>query len=249
MNDPIEIVKHEESPLERIDIEMANEHSYSNTSIHQIKSEKQEDGFVEHQLTTNNIKQEPITLEQAPTTTQLAEINVVGLEEWLRWQAAPAASPPPMPAPAASPPPMPAPAASPPPMPSPAASPPPMTAPAASPPPMPAPATSPPPMPAPAASPPPMPAPTASPPPMPAPTASPPPMPAPAASPPPMPAPTASPPPMPAPAASLPPLEGEGRRRRRHDLEWGSCIGRVRPSRGELRGKEAMAEDSSHMRC
>ncbi|XP_039288294.1 anther-specific proline-rich protein APG-like [Nilaparvata lugens] len=91
----------------------------------------------------------------------LAEINSVGLEEWLRRQAAPTASPPPMPAPAASPPLMPAPAASPPQMPAPAAFPPPMLAPAASPPLMPAPAASPPLMPAPAASPPLMPAPAA----------------------------------------------------------------------------------------
>ncbi|XP_039290114.1 zinc finger protein Xfin isoform X12 [Nilaparvata lugens] len=66
----IEIVKHE-SPFEQIDIEMTNEPSHSNTAIHQIKREKQEDGFAEHQLTTNNIKQEPITSEEAPTTTQI----------------------------------------------------------------------------------------------------------------------------------------------------------------------------------
>ncbi|XP_039283526.1 transcriptional repressor CTCF-like isoform X11 [Nilaparvata lugens] len=66
----IEIVKHE-SPFEQIDIEMKNEPSHSNTAIHQIKREKQEDGFAELQLTTNNIKQEPITSEESPTTTQI----------------------------------------------------------------------------------------------------------------------------------------------------------------------------------
>ncbi|XP_039283748.1 uncharacterized protein LOC111055396 isoform X44 [Nilaparvata lugens] len=66
----IEIVKHK-SPFEQIDIEMKNEPSHSNTAIHQIKREKQEDGFAEHQLTTNNIKQEPITSEETPTTTQI----------------------------------------------------------------------------------------------------------------------------------------------------------------------------------
>ncbi|XP_039282681.1 uncharacterized protein LOC111048567 [Nilaparvata lugens] len=69
-NAKIEIVKHE-SPFEQIDIEMKNEPSHSSTAIHQIKREKQEDGFVELQLTTNNIKQEPITSEEATTTTQV----------------------------------------------------------------------------------------------------------------------------------------------------------------------------------
>ncbi|XP_039300820.1 gastrula zinc finger protein XlCGF17.1-like isoform X10 [Nilaparvata lugens] len=46
-----------------------------------VKREKQEGGFAELQLTTNNIKQELITSEEAPTTAQMATVVVNSSQE------------------------------------------------------------------------------------------------------------------------------------------------------------------------